>query len=72
MVLFPILCVSFVSFIAGLGVVYAIEEPSFLRIIITSIVSCVAMIVASWFFLFDQSEKNMLNRMAVKLKLKKQ
>lgn len=72
MVLFPILCVSFVSFIAGLGVVYAIEELSFLRIIITSIVSCVAMIVASWFFLFDQSEKNMLNRMAVKLKLKKQ
>ena len=71
MVLFPILGVSLVSFVAGLGIVYAIKEPSFLRLIITSVVSCVAMVVASWFLLFDQSEKNMLGRIVVKLKLKK-
>lgn len=56
----PLLIMATISCFLGYLVVVVMAEQSFLRICITTAVSCSAMIVLAWLLLFDEAEKNML------------
>jgi len=62
-ILLPLSILTIVSLMIGVGIILAINTPSFMRICITGGVSFIAMLTVAWFVLFDNSERDMLKRM---------
>jgi hypothetical protein len=65
-VFFPLVIMTCISSVIGLFIVNIISEQSFVRICITSAVTCLSMFVLAWFFLFDNAERTMLRNVYIK------
>ncbi len=63
----PLFAMSLTSLLVGQSIICLISEPSFFRICVTGIISCLSMFVMAWFFLFDQSERHVLTKMLTKI-----
>lgn len=68
-VFFPLSVLSLLSFCFGEVVILLVEE-SFFRLLFTSFISFVAMMVTAWYVLFDKAERNLLESVYTKAKLK--
>lgn len=65
-VFFPLSVLSLLSFCFGEVVILLVEE-SFFRVLFTSFISFVAMMVTAWYVLFDKAERNLLESVCTKV-----
>lgn len=61
-VLLPVLSIILASAVSGSIVMFLITTPSFLRLCLTSAVSCGTVICLTWYLLLESSEKNKIRQ----------